>query len=144
MVINQENQKCSLTLVISGNDKKHVQVEFYSRTVIKEGIGSETVKSGDDVRLKCEAIVDSRLKIGSKTLWLKDEQPLDVTNPRISVGKDVVVIADTEKSDEGRYECQVQTEYDKQVSSGLLTVLNEPPSIISIPNNIRYKLHTTL
>ena len=88
--------------------------------------------------------MDSRLRIGSKTLWLKDEQPLDVTNPRISVGKDVVVIADTEKSDEGRYECQVQTEYDKQVSSGLLTVLNEPPSIISIPNNIRYMLHTSL
>ena len=39
--------------------------------------------------------------------------------------------------DEGRYECRVFTEYDMTSSSGLLTVLSEPPTITSVPNNIR-------
>ena len=125
--------------VVSGNDKEHVNVEFYTRTVIQEGIESHTVKSGEDVKLHCETNIDTRLKIGSRTIWLKDEQLLDLSNARIHLDNDGVTIRDSEKDDEGRYECQVQTEYDKVTSSGILTVLNEPPSIISIPNNIRYQ-----
>ena len=44
--------------------------------------------------------------------------------------------------DEGRYECRVFTEYDMTSSSGLLTVLSEPPTITSVPNNIRHSVNT--
>ena len=47
------------------------------------------------------------------------------------------MILEAEVEDEGRYECRVFTEYDMTSSSGLVTVLSEPPTITSVPNNIR-------
>ena len=100
--------------------------------------------------------MDPRLALSTRRVWLKDEAPLDTTDPRVTVAEDRVTIADLGKGDEGRldqeifsilftnnplpmcrYECQVFTEYDKTSSSGLLTVLSDPPSFTSVPNNIR-------
>ena len=98
--------------------------------------------------------MDPRLELSTRRVWLKDEAPLDTTDPRVTVAEDRVTIADLGKGDEGRldqeifsilftniplcrYECQVFTEYDKTSSSGLLTVLSDPPSFTSVPNNIR-------
>jgi len=69
--------------------------------------------------------------------WLKDEAPVDTSDHRVSVSDGILAINDAEKSDEGRYECQVFTGFDQTSSSGILTVLNEAPSFASIPNNIR-------
>ena len=112
-------------------------MEIFTRSSVTRGIGSETVNSGDDVQLTCQTQVDPRLVTSLRTVWLKDEAPVDTSSDRVNIVDGVLTINDTEKSDEGRYECQVFTEYDQTSSSGILTVLNEPPSITSIPSNIR-------
>ena len=88
--------------------------------------------------------VDPRLEAGLRRVWLKDEQPLDT---RAEAGLEIraeeeLVILEVEVEDEGRYECRVFTEYDKTSSSGLVTVLSEPPTITSVPNNIRNSVNT--
>ena len=52
-------------------------------------------------------------------------------------------IHNTEKEDEGLYECQVLTEYDRTSTSGRLSVLSEAPTFTSIPNNIRNTVSTS-
>ena len=131
------NYTC-LAVNVYGNDRKHVTVDIFTRTQITRGIGSETVNSGDDVTITCQATVDPRLSMSMRKVWMKDEAPLDTSDARVTINEDGdVTISDTETTDEGQYECQVFTEYDMTSSTGRLTVLNESPSITSIPNNIR-------
>ena len=65
-----------------------------------------------------------------------------VCNTTDDLSKKVLVILEVEVEDEGRYECRVFTEYDKTSSSGLVTVLSEPPTITAVPNNIRNSVDT--
>ena len=131
------NYTC-LAVNVYGNDRRHVAVDIFARTQITHGIGSETVNSGDDVTITCQATVDPRLSMSVRKVWMKDEAPFDTSDERVTINDDGdVTISDTEKTDEGQYECQVFTQYDMTSSSGRLTVLNESPSITSIPNNIR-------
>ena len=91
-----------------------------------------------------QTTADLRLEAGLRRVWLKDEQPLD-TRAEAGLelrGEQELVILEAELEDEGRYECRVFTEYDKTSSSGLLTVLSEPPTITSVPNNIRNSVNT--
>ena len=70
-------------------------------------------------------------------MWLKDEAPVDLSDPRLQQEEGRLTIQRADKEDEGLYECQVITEYDRSSTSGRLSVLNEAPTITSIPNNIR-------
>ena len=46
--------------------------------------------------------MDPRLELSTRRVWLKDEAPLDTTDPRVTVAEDRVTIADLGKGDEGR------------------------------------------
>ena len=62
---------------------------------------------------------------------------MDLSDPRLQQEEGRLTIQRADKEDEGLYECQVITEYDSSSTSGRLSVLNEAPTITSIPNNIR-------
>ena len=47
-------------------------------------------------------LVDPRLELSTRRVWLKDEAPLDTNDPRVTVAEDRVTIADLGKGDEGR------------------------------------------
>ena len=81
--------------------------------------------------------VDPRLRESLRRVWLKDGAPVDLSDSRINEEEGVLSIEQADKEDEGLYECQVITEYDRSSTSGRLSVLNEAPTITSIPNNIR-------
>ena len=46
--------------------------------------------------------MDPRLELSTRRVWLKDEAPLDTTDPRVTVAEDRVTISDLGKADEGR------------------------------------------
>ena len=81
--------------------------------------------------------VDPGLSETVRRVWLKDEAPVDLSDPRLQQEEGRLTIQRADKEDEGLYECQVITEYDRSSTSGRLSVLNEAPTITSIPNNIR-------
>lgn len=81
--------------------------------------------------------VDPGLSETLRRVWLKDEAPVDLSDPRLQQEEGRLTIQRADKEDEGLYECQVITEYDSSSTSGRLSVLNEAPTITSIPNNIR-------
>lgn len=81
--------------------------------------------------------VDPGLSETLRRVWLKDEAPVDLSDPRLQQEEGRLTIQRADKEDEGLYECQVITEYDRSSTSGRLSVLNEAPTITSIPNNIR-------
>ena len=81
--------------------------------------------------------VDPGLSETLRRVWLKDEAPVDLSDSRLRQEEGRLTIQRADKEDEGLYECQVITEYDRSSTSGRLSVLNEAPTITSIPNNIR-------
>ena len=81
--------------------------------------------------------VDPRLTESLRRAWLKDSSPVWLSDPRLTVEEGVLTIRAVEKEGEGQYECRVNTEYDGASTSGRLSVLSEPPTFTSIPNNIR-------
>ena len=81
--------------------------------------------------------VDPGLSETLRRVWLKDEAPVALSDPRLQQEEGRLTIQRADKEDEGLYECQVITEYDRSSTSGRLSVLNEAPTITSIPNNIR-------
>ena len=91
-----------------------------------------------------QTTADPRLEAGLRRVWLKDEQPLDTrTEAGLEIrAEEELVILEVKVEDEGRYECRVFTEYDMTSSSGLVTVLSEPPTITSVPNSIRNSVNT--
>eukprot|EP00092_Neocalanus_flemingeri_P006891 GFUD01007439.1.p1 GENE.GFUD01007439.1~~GFUD01007439.1.p1 ORF type:complete len:1699 (-),score=403.24 GFUD01007439.1:397-5493(-) len=119
-----------------GNQKSTTRLDIFKRTVITTGLSSQTVDSGSMVTFTCEVTVDPRIKQSMRAVWMKDEAPFP-NGGRINWSNEDLTIVDTEKEDEGIYSCTVHTEYDQVTSSGRLTVLNEPPTFTSTPNNIR-------
>jgi len=119
-----------------GNQKSSTRLEIFKRTFISTGLTSQTVDSGSTVNFPCEVTVDPGIQLSIRTVWLKDEAPVE-EGGRIYWSNEGLTIVDTEKKDEGLYTCEVHTEYDQVTSSGRLTVLNEPPTFTSTPNNIR-------
>ena len=56
----------------------------------------------------CEQVlVDPRLELSTRRVWLKDEAPLDTSDPRVTVAEDRVTIADLGKGDEGRLDQEI-------------------------------------
>ena len=51
--------------------------------------------------------MDPRLELSTRRVWLKDEAPLDTTDPRVTVAEDRVTIADLGKGDEGRLDQEI-------------------------------------
>ena len=52
-------------------------------------------------------MVDPRLELSTRRVWLKDEAPLDTTDARVTVAEDRVTIADLGKGDEGRLDQEI-------------------------------------
>lgn len=119
-----------------GNQKSTARLEIFQRTIISTGLASQTVDSGSTVNFPCKVTADPGIQPSVRTIWLKDEAPVE-KGGRIYWSNEGLTIVDTEKKDEGIYTCEVHTEYDQVASSGRLTVLNEPPTFTSTPNNIR-------
>jgi len=119
-----------------GNQKSTTRLDIFKRTLISTGLNSQTVDSGSTVNFPCKVTVDPRIRPSIRTIWLKDEAPVE-KGGRIYWSNEGLTIVNAEKKDEGIYTCEVQTEYDQVISSGRLTVLHEPPTFTSTPNNIR-------
>ena len=66
--------------------------------------------------------MDPRLELSTRWVWLKDEAPLDTTDPRVTVAEDRVTIADLGKGDEGRL--------DQEIFS---IFYNHPPVQVRVP-----------
>ena len=62
-------------------------------------------------------LVDPRLELSTRRVWLKDEAPLDTTDPRVTVAEDRVTIADLGKGDEGRLDQEIFSILYKQPPS---------------------------
>ncbi|CAB4069469.1 HMCN [Lepeophtheirus salmonis] len=85
----------------------------------------------ENVVLDCDVVYDSRLDREIELLWKKDNLPIRINRSKYIAADNSLKVYNLDISDQGTYECQVNTPFESISSKTALIVSGEPPKIVS-------------
>ncbi|XP_069911264.1 neurofascin isoform X10 [Oryctolagus cuniculus] len=121
-MIRKEDQgiyTCVATNIL-GKAENQVRLEVKDPTRIYRMPEDQVAKRGTTVQLECRVKHDPSLKL--TVSWLKDEEPLYISN-RMKKEDDSLTIFGVAEKDQGSYTCVASTELDQDLAKAYLTVL---------------------
>ncbi|XP_069911275.1 neurofascin isoform X18 [Oryctolagus cuniculus] len=124
-MIRKEDQgiyTCVATNIL-GKAENQVRLEVKDPTRIYRMPEDQVAKRGTTVQLECRVKHDPSLKL--TVSWLKDEEPLYISN-RMKKEDDSLTIFGVAEKDQGSYTCVASTELDQDLAKAYLTVLGRP------------------
>uniref|UniRef100_A0A5F9C657 Neurofascin n=1 Tax=Oryctolagus cuniculus TaxID=9986 RepID=A0A5F9C657_RABIT len=124
-MIRKEDQgiyTCVATNIL-GKAENQVRLEVKDPTRIYRMPEDQVAKRGTTVQLECRVKHDPSLKL--TVSWLKDEEPLYISN-RMKKEDDSLTIFGVAEKDQGSYTCVASTELDQDLAKAYLTVPGRP------------------
>uniref|UniRef100_A0A5F9DSA6 Neurofascin n=1 Tax=Oryctolagus cuniculus TaxID=9986 RepID=A0A5F9DSA6_RABIT len=124
-MIRKEDQgiyTCVATNIL-GKAENQVRLEVKDPTRIYRMPEDQVAKRGTTVQLECRVKHDPSLKL--TVSWLKDEEPLYISN-RMKKEDDSLTIFGVAEKDQGSYTCVASTELDQDLAKAYLTVMGRP------------------